>query len=282
MTDDNKIHIDENVLKDIQDPAAALALAKWIRSYVDAIPRVDGQDGVSLINAEIIEGELVLTFSDLRRVNVGRVVGEQGPQGDPPEHRWVDSACLQFKNPDGTWGECIDLTGPPGPPGVGGITGGGVGQPIITRLLTQNQGVNVNSRTEEIDFVGDVVVTKTGTKSVKVEINRRDLAWFVVDQNTQTICNAGYSLHNQIASIDLLLPTNCKVGDKIKIMGYGTGGFQITQNIDQQMHFGNRSTTLGLVGNIQSVQQKSAVSLICVKENTDFMVESSVGNFKIN
>jgi hypothetical protein len=279
---DKEIKIDKALIDSIEDPAAALALAKWLKSYITTLDGLDALDGVSVINAKIENTELIITLSDLRNINVGRVVGEQGPQGDPPEHRWVDSACLQFKNPDGTWGECIDLTGPPGPPGVGGLTGGGAGTPIITKLLTQNQGVNVNSRTEVIDFTGDVVVTKTGDKSVQVQIDRRDLMWFVVDVNTETICNAGYALHNELNEIEMLLPTNCKVGDKIKIMGYGTGGFKVTQRADQQVHFGTRSTSVGTAGYLQSVQAKSAISLICVKQDKEFMVESSVGNFKLN
>lgn len=44
------------------------------------------------------------------------ITGEQGPQGDTgpmPRHDWKGTA-LRFENPDGTWGERVDLKGEPG------------------------------------------------------------------------------------------------------------------------------------------------------------------------
>lgn len=80
--------------------------------------------------------------------------GPQGPQGETgpaPEHEWVGSR-LRFKNPDGTWGQLIDLKGdkgkdgakgdrgPRGPMGIEGPPGsGGGGSALeITRTALQN------------------------------------------------------------------------------------------------------------------------------------------------
>ena len=35
--------------------------------------------------------------------------GEIGPKGDKPNHRWVSQTQIQFENPDGTWGDAVDL-----------------------------------------------------------------------------------------------------------------------------------------------------------------------------
>jgi len=51
--------------------------------------------------------------------------GEQGPIGPAPEHDWVGTN-LRFQNPDGTWGEFVDLEGPKGEqgePGRDGVNG---------------------------------------------------------------------------------------------------------------------------------------------------------------
>lgn len=51
--------------------------------------------------------------------------GEQGPIGPAPEHDWVGTN-LRFQNPDGTWGEFVDLEGPKGErgdPGRDGVDG---------------------------------------------------------------------------------------------------------------------------------------------------------------
>lgn len=48
--------------------------------------------------------------------------GPQGIQGLSPEHRW-NGPNLQFRNPDGSWGNEEDLTGPMGPTGPQGQDG---------------------------------------------------------------------------------------------------------------------------------------------------------------
>lgn len=40
--------------------------------------------------------------------------GEDGAQGLPPEHKW-EGTTLYFKDPNGAWGEGVDLQGPAGP-----------------------------------------------------------------------------------------------------------------------------------------------------------------------
>lgn len=48
--------------------------------------------------------------------------GLAGPQGPAPTHNWVGTA-LQFSNPDGTWGNAVDLRGAQGPRGDLGAQG---------------------------------------------------------------------------------------------------------------------------------------------------------------
>lgn len=35
--------------------------------------------------------------------------GPTGPQGKPPKHEWLDDSKIRFQNPDGSWGEYVDL-----------------------------------------------------------------------------------------------------------------------------------------------------------------------------
>jgi hypothetical protein len=48
--------------------------------------------------------------------------GEKGISGNSPEYEWNET-CIRFMNPDGTWGEWIDLLGPEGPQGNTGPRG---------------------------------------------------------------------------------------------------------------------------------------------------------------
>lgn len=45
--------------------------------------------------------------------------GPPGPRGPRPEHEWRGTE-LRFENPDGSWGEYVDLQGPKGERGMSG------------------------------------------------------------------------------------------------------------------------------------------------------------------
>lgn len=48
--------------------------------------------------------------------------GERGERGPAPEHEW-DGSALRFQDPDGTWGDFVDLEGPAGKDGMDGRDG---------------------------------------------------------------------------------------------------------------------------------------------------------------
>lgn len=48
--------------------------------------------------------------------------GEMGERGPAPEHEW-DGTALRFQDPDGTWGDFVDLEGPTGKDGKDGRDG---------------------------------------------------------------------------------------------------------------------------------------------------------------
>lgn len=48
--------------------------------------------------------------------------GDTGPKGDKPAHRWIDTS-LQIENPDGTWGDAVNLKGDKGDKGEQGEQG---------------------------------------------------------------------------------------------------------------------------------------------------------------
>lgn len=52
--------------------------------------------------------------------------GFPGPKGDKPRHEW-DGTSLRFENPDGSYGEFVDLKGDPGDGSGSTIVGGGGG-----------------------------------------------------------------------------------------------------------------------------------------------------------
>src|ERR1700761_723533 len=67
-------------------------------------------------------------------------------------------------------------------------------------------------------------------------------------------------------------------GDIMRIAGKGAGGWQISQNSGQTIHFGDDNTTSGVSGNIASQNSNDCLELLCTTDNTDFTVLSSIGN----
>ena len=77
------------------------------------------------------------------------------------------------------------------------------------------------------------------------------------------------------------LPINSQEGDTIKILGRGSGGYKILQNTGQAIDFGIHDTTPGITGFIETMQIKSALEIICIYANLEYMITASIGNFII-
>lgn len=90
----------------------------------------------------------------------------------------------------------------------------------------------------------------------------------------------GY-IANSSFLIELELPTNADVGEVIRVVGRGSGGWKITQDAGQVIHFISKDTTIGLTGYLASTEQYDSVELLCIVENTEFVVLSSTGNITI-
>lgn len=270
----------KELIKNVKDPALGLILCDIIDNKI-TVTKGDTVEPITIASALLRNGDLVLLLSNNVELFVGNVIGPPGPPGPPLEYKW-DGTKLCIKNPETQEYECVDLRGAPGRDGSAAITnlGGGSGQPIVIRLTTLFNGSQVSNDTRTIDFTGDVNVTKTGKNSILVDVNRLDLMWITVDSDTQLQCNAGYVI-DSASKLNLTLPQNCRVGDKIKLMALGEGGFEVLQNASQKIIFGNKSTSLGASGSLETVNLNNTVSLICVKDNDIFMVESSIGNFKL-
>lgn len=79
---------------------------------------------------------------------------------------------------------------------------------------------------------------------------------------------------------DLLLPKKCKPKQIIHVWGF-SGGFKINQNENQRIFFNGASTGLGASGYLESLGANSCVSFVCVIEDREFLVFSSVASFTI-
>lgn len=104
---------------------AAPYIDEAVSKAVETIPRPtngrDGKDGQP--GRDGINGKNAISIPGRDGKD-----GEPGPMGPMPDHRWQGTK-LQFENPDFTWGEAVDLQGPPGKTQAPVYVGGGGSKP---------------------------------------------------------------------------------------------------------------------------------------------------------
>lgn len=89
------------------------------------------------------------------RVGPQGLQGERGKQGKPgpaPEHEW-NGTKLRFQNPDGSWGDFVDLKGPKGKPGEKGDPGRNGASQIISVDVPGGGGSTIDFLIKKTDIV---------------------------------------------------------------------------------------------------------------------------------
>lgn len=94
--------------------------------------------------------------------------------------------------------------------------------------------------------------------------------------NTEIIPNAAppkilesntYYTSNNSSLQTFTLPIAPSPGDFYKIIGFGAGGWTVTQNAGQSIQVGNSSTIIGVTGSIDSISPKDSIDIYCVDTN---------------
>lgn len=100
---------------------------------------------------------------------------------------------------------------------------------------------------------------------------------------TQTIAaNSGYVTTNNTGQVVFTIPlSGIAAGQIFDVVGFGTAGWQITQQAGQSIALGNQTTTVGTGGSLTSTFTTDRVQILCVVANTSFTVLCSVGNITV-
>jgi len=101
-----------------------------------------------------------------------------------------------------------------------------------------------------------------------------------------TAAAAGMAINNAYIAnrptlVTLTLPALAPVGGAVMVMGSGIGGWRVAQNAGQRIHFNSIDSTPGVGGYLQFTVRYDSVELVCINENTDWIVRSSMGNITI-
>lgn len=90
--------------------------------------------------------------------------------------------------------------------------------------------------------------------------------------------NNGYVTNNG-ARVQLTLPLASAFGSNIRILGKSAGGWQINQNAGQSIVLDSSSTSVGVLGTLQSDAFRDSVDLICTTANTVWTIGDGIGNY---
>jgi hypothetical protein len=148
------------------------------------------------------------------------------------------------------------------------ITGSGSGTLSIANITFLNNNVIANTLTTQY-FPTTAQVPGQGLPSI-----------VVASASFTMSTNFSYT-QNSAGLITFLLPLTANVGDIIQVVGFGAGGWKITQNAGQSIHINASSTTVGVGGSLASTAAFNSVTFRCVKANTDFTIISSIGTITV-
>lgn len=145
----------------------------------------------------------------------------------------------------------------------------------------QGQGTPVAQQTI-LNFASDTFTVTNDALNNRTNITVSGVInWDVVAVDTTMAVQTGY-INNSASLITLTLPGTANPGDTVRIVGYGTGLWEVAQNAGQTIRFGNTNTTTGVTGNLMSTNQGDSVEIVCVSANTLFVVASVQGTLGVN
>lgn len=168
----------------------------------------------------------------------------------------------------------------------GVLIGQGVNTPIVAQVLTDGQLIIGSTGVDPVGAsltaganititpaAGSITIASTASGGITWSIITADLDPMVVDN--------GY-ICNKAGLLTMTLPATAAVGTVQRVTGMNIDlGWKIAQRANQIIHFGDTDTTTGAGGSLASVLKRDSVELVCVVEDLEWNVISSLGNITI-
>jgi len=173
---------------------------------------------------------------------------------------------------------------------IGSATGAG-NKELNRAFICGIDGVNVGSVAKVVTMASNQLGTATITAGTGILVTptantitistTNGISWVEVTVTTQAMAvDTGY-IANNVALVTLTLPAVAVVGDRVRVAGKGAGLWRIAQNAGQVIHFGATDSTVGVGGSVTAILRYDCVELLCITDNTDWVVLSSVGNLTV-
>jgi len=98
-------------------------------------------------------------------------------------------------------------------------------------------------------------------------------SWVTVTSSTQTVApGIGYVANNPLVPVVFTIPITFPFGKVFRIVGRGSEGWSIAQQIDQIIHYGAEDTTTGVLGGLSSTNRHDCVEILCTVADLEFEV----------
>jgi hypothetical protein len=117
--------------------------------------------------------------------------------------------------------------------------------------------------------------------SITISSTAGGFAWTEVTGTTQAMAIESGYIANNAGLVTLTLPAVAVIGEAVQIVGKGAGLYAIAQNAGQTIHYIASDTTTGVGGSLTAIEQYASIELVCITDNTEWVVVDSVGNFTI-
>jgi hypothetical protein len=130
---------------------------------------------------------------------------------------------------------------------------------------------------------GTGISIANGNNTITISASSSGFSWTDATAASYTVAAENGYVADRGTLVTFTLPTNNSLGDTIKIVGKGAGGWTIVYGSNQNIIFG-ASTTTTTTGNLSSTNAGDCVELVCTTASITspiFTVVSSVGNLTV-
>lgn len=130
---------------------------------------------------------------------------------------------------------------------------------------------------------GAGIAITNAANSITIAVVDQGFTWNnITGTSANMVKENGYEANNA-GLVTLTLPTTASstFGDRIAVMGLGSGGWKIAQLAGQQIQFGSSATTVGVGGSLSSNSQWSNLEIVYSTTSGLWIVMSSIGNITV-
>ena len=120
----------------------------------------------------------------------------------------------------------------------------------------------------------------TGVTNVLPASNGGDFQYIPVTSSPQAISNGSAYIANMGTLVTFTLPVTAAIGTRFRIVGLGAGGWLLTENTGQTIHYRASSSTT-TSGSVDATGLYNSLTFVCVTANSDWVITQAIGSVNL-